>query len=327
MEEEPKRICFFGHVDSGKSTTAGHLLALSGSLDDHELSKIYSDTDKRQMWSKVLDIYEEERVRGKTHEFSISPFNYKGQSYEIIDTPGHKSYIREMIAGLSYFDTSKLIGCLMISAAKGEFESGWEKGQTKEDILIARSLGIENIIVLINKMDTCEWSEEIYKMLSSKVNDFLTKKCGFQSIHFIPISGFEGTNLVSRSKMIEIEPKCSFLECLSSIKLTPSKKDVKICPGQTFTKIHADIRLLQAPSCNLIIEDFTCVFHYCNYEEEIKFTKIVKRPPFIKVDGNKHEVYMLLSKSVIVPEDRLTDRFILRSGLTTLGWGLIRECK
>lgn len=102
-----KKIKFItiGHVDTGKSCLCGHLLYKCGYVDKHTMEKIkqkaIQDKMERWVWSRVLDIYEEEMLKGKTHEFNLINFNYKDQEYELIDSPGHQIFVRSMIQGLS----------------------------------------------------------------------------------------------------------------------------------------------------------------------------------------------------------------------------------
>lgn len=150
----PLNIVFIGHVDAGKSTICGQVLLLSNQVDLNELKRyeLEAKEKNRESWylAYIMDQGEEERAKGKTVEVGKAHFETKTKRFTIIDAPGHKNYVPNMIAGTSQAD----VGALVISAKMGEFESGFEKGgQTREHALLAKSIGIRHLIVLINKMD------------------------------------------------------------------------------------------------------------------------------------------------------------------------------
>lgn len=143
-----------------------------------------------------MDSSEEERERGKTVHTARAYFESKKKRYTIIDAPGHKAYVPNMIGGASQAD----VAIMVISARKGEFEAGFiQGGQTREHTILAKILGIDRMIFLINKMDdpSVEWSQERYNEIVDKLNPFV-KKVGYLSYEFIPFSGFTGANLMER---------------------------------------------------------------------------------------------------------------------------------
>ncbi|KAJ6976162.1 eukaryotic peptide chain release factor GTP-binding subunit ERF3A-like isoform X2 [Populus alba x Populus x berolinensis] len=207
MEEDNKKrhlnVVFIGHVDAGKSTTGGQILFLSGQVDDRTIQKYEKEAkDKsRESWymAYIMDTNEEERVKGKTVEVGRAHFETETSRFTILDAPGHKSYVPNMISGASQAD----VGVLVISARKGEFETGFERGgQTREHVQLAKTLGVSKLLVVVNKMDdpTVNWSKERYDEIESKMVPFL-KLSGYnvkKDVRFLPISGLLGTNMKTR---------------------------------------------------------------------------------------------------------------------------------
>uniref|UniRef100_A0A8D0GRG1 Tr-type G domain-containing protein n=1 Tax=Sphenodon punctatus TaxID=8508 RepID=A0A8D0GRG1_SPHPU len=150
--------------------------------------------------SWALDTNQEEREKGKTVEVGRAYFETEKKHFTILDAPGHKSFVPNMIGGASQAD----LAVLVISARKGEFETVFEKGgQTREHAMLAKTAGVKHLIVLINKMDdpTVNWSTERYEECKEKLVPFL-KKVGFnpkKDIHFMPCSGLTGANLKEQS--------------------------------------------------------------------------------------------------------------------------------
>ncbi|KAJ8753704.1 hypothetical protein K2173_026380 [Erythroxylum novogranatense] len=206
MEDKKKRhlnVVFIGHVDAGKSTTGGQILFLSGQVDERTIQKYEKEAkDKsRESWymAYIMDTNEEERVKGKTVEVGRAHFETETSRFTILDAPGHKSYVPNMISGASQAD----IGVLVISARKGEFETGYERGgQTREHVQLAKTLGVAKLLVVVNKMDdpTVNWSKQRYDEIESKTTPFL-KSSGYnvkKDVLFLPISGLIGSNIKSR---------------------------------------------------------------------------------------------------------------------------------
>lgn len=144
----------------------------------------------------VLDQGTEERNRGVTIDIATNKFDTEKTSFTILDAPGHRDFIPNMIAGASQADFAVLV----IDASTGSFESGL-KGQTKEHALLVRSMGVQRLIIAVNKLDTVSWSQDRFEEISQQVSAFLTV-AGFQpkNVSFVPCSGLHGDNIARRSE-------------------------------------------------------------------------------------------------------------------------------
>ncbi|TFF84823.1 elongation factor 1-alpha, partial [Candidatus Heimdallarchaeota archaeon] len=160
-------IAIIGHVDHGKSTMMGHLLYDLGAIDKRTMKKHEMDADGYGMgswkWAYVLDAFPEEKQKGKTMDIAFRRFDIDDREFVLIDNPGHRDFTKNTIAGLSTADACILV----ISAGRGEIEAGLEpgdertpSGQTLEHTLIASVLGIKDVIVVVNKMDMADYSQE-----------------------------------------------------------------------------------------------------------------------------------------------------------------------
>lgn len=174
--KEHVNVIFLGHVDAGKSTLGGSILVQTGMVDERTLEKYKRESKDagRESWflSWVLDLNKEERAKGKTVEVGRGFFETEKRRYSILDAPGHKTFVPNMIGGASQAD----VGVLVISARKGEYETGFEKGgQTREHAILAKTQGVNKLVVVVNKMDdqTVEWSEDRYKQCTQKLTVFL----------------------------------------------------------------------------------------------------------------------------------------------------------
>lgn len=199
-DREPVNVVFIGHVDAGKSTISGQIMVLTGQIDERTLQKLEKDAkdNNRESWlyAYINDTNEEERAKGITVEVGRAHFETTKKRYTILDAPGHKNYVPNMISGAAQAD----VAILVISARKGEFETGFEKGgQTREHARLVKTIGVKHLIVVINKMDepTVAWSKERYDECVNKLTPFL-KQTGFnvkKDVQFLPLSGFTGANL------------------------------------------------------------------------------------------------------------------------------------
>eukprot|EP00211_Chloroparvula_japonica_P001744 CAMPEP_0119123456 /NCGR_PEP_ID=MMETSP1310-20130426/3398_1 /TAXON_ID=464262 /ORGANISM="Genus nov. species nov., Strain RCC2339" /LENGTH=537 /DNA_ID=CAMNT_0007113277 /DNA_START=46 /DNA_END=1659 /DNA_ORIENTATION=+ len=219
LDERPHlNIVFIGHVDAGKSTICGRILFSTGQVDARTIEKYEKEAkDKnRQSWflAYIMDTNEEERAKGKTVECGRAVFSTEKKRYTILDAPGHKNYVPNMIMGAAQAD----VGILVVSARKGEFETGFDKGgQTREHAMLAKTLGVRQLVVLVNKMDDCQWAQERFEQIQKKILPFL-KSLGFNpktSIRFLPASGFTGEGI---AKPVEDE-KCKWNEAPHLLKM------------------------------------------------------------------------------------------------------------
>lgn len=203
QEGDPREhlnLVFIGHVDAGKSTLSGNILYITDNVDKRTIERYEREAKERnrESWflAFIMDTNEEERAKGKTVEVGRAAFNTDVKRYTILDAPGHKNYVPNMIMGASQAD----VGVLVISARKGEFETGFDRGgQTREHAMLAKTLGVSFLVVVINKMDdpTVNWSKDRFDECVTKIRPFL-KKCGFiikKEVKFIPISGLSGANI------------------------------------------------------------------------------------------------------------------------------------
>ena len=193
-------IVFCGHVDAGKSTCSGHILYLTGNVDERAMEKLNRDAASRNRdgwgFAYVMDVTEDERDRGKTHETGSAYFETTKKRYTILDAPGHKCFVASMIGGASQAD----VAILVISSRRGEFETGFEgAGQTREHALLIKTCGVKTLVVGINKLDdpTVNWDIERWNEIREKLIPFL-KTVGFvegKNMMFMPISGLKGFGL------------------------------------------------------------------------------------------------------------------------------------
>ncbi|XP_062548172.1 eukaryotic peptide chain release factor GTP-binding subunit ERF3A [Armigeres subalbatus] len=199
-KKEHVNVVFIGHVDAGKSTIGGQIMSLTGMVDKRTLEKYEREAREksRESWylSWALDTNQEERDKGKTVEVGRAYFETEKKHFTILDAPGHKSFVPNMIGGAAQAD----LAVLVISARKGEFETGFDRGgQTREHAMLAKTAGVKHLVVLVNKMDdpTVNWDVERYNECKDKILPYL-KKLGFnptKDLTFMPCSGITGMGL------------------------------------------------------------------------------------------------------------------------------------
>jgi elongation factor 1-alpha len=219
-------LVVIGHVDSGKSTSTGHLIYKCGGIDKRTIEKFEKEANElgkgsfKYAW--VLDKLKAERERGITIDISLWKFETAKFHFTIIDAPGHRDFIKNMITGTSQAD----VALLMIASPQGEFEAGISKeGQTREHALLAFTLGVKQMIVCVNKMDekTVSWAQSRFEEIQKEVSEYL-KKVGYNpaKILFVPISGWHGDNMLEKSPNLGWYKGPTLLEALDSI--TPPKR-------------------------------------------------------------------------------------------------------
>jgi len=191
-------IVVIGHVDSGKSTTTGHLIYKLGGIDRRTIERYEQEAaaigKSSFKFAWIMDKLKAERERGITIDISLWKFETPKYYTTVIDAPGHRDFIKNMITGTSQADCA----LLMIAGGPGEFEAGISKdGQTREHALLAYTLGVRQLIVAVNKMDNCSYSEERFNEIKKEVSSYI-KKVGYslESVAFVPISGWHGDNML-----------------------------------------------------------------------------------------------------------------------------------
>lgn len=191
-------LIIVGHVDSGKSTLTGHLLYLLKQLDDktmHKNEKESSQSGKASFkYAWALDETKEERDRGITIDIAYKTIRTRSKLVTILDAPGHRDFIPNMINGASQADAAILVIDTIINA----FEAGFERGgQTREHAYLIKALGVNQVIIALNKLDVVGWDVERYSALKEVLKDYLMG-LGFedQNLFFVPISAFLGINIM-----------------------------------------------------------------------------------------------------------------------------------
>lgn len=227
MSEKPHlNLVVIGHVDHGKSTLVGHILYRLGFVDPKKMAELEEEAKKRGKesfkYAWLLDKLKEERERGVTIDLAFMKFETKKYYFTIIDAPGHRDFVKNMITGASQADAALLV----VSARKGEFEAGMSpEGQTREHLILAKTMGIDQLIVAVNKMDVSEppWSEQRYKQIVNVLSKFM-KGLGYDptKIPFVPVSAWTGDNLIERSPNMPWYNGPTLVEALDQLKV-PSK--------------------------------------------------------------------------------------------------------
>jgi len=233
-EKTHVNLVVVGHVDAGKSTTTGHLIYKCGGIDKRTIEKFEKESSEmgkssfKYAW--VLDKLKAERERGITIDIALWKFETTKYYFTIIDAPGHRDFIKNMITGTSQAD----VAILVIAAGVGEFEAGYAKtGQTREHALLAYTLGVKQMICLVNKMDdkSVKYSQSRFKEIQSEMKKFL-KTVGYKpkKIPFIPISGWIGDNMLEPSTNMKWFKGPFVLKALDSIKppKRPSDKPLRL---------------------------------------------------------------------------------------------------
>ena len=202
FEKPHVNIMFIGHVDAGKSTISGNILYLTGMVDERLIEKFKREaiSKNRDSWflAYIMDSFDEEKEKGKTVEVGRAHFETEKKRYTLLDAPGHQAYVPNMIIAAAQADA----GILVISARQQEFERGFDRGgQTREHVLIAKTLNVGRLLVIVNKMDeqTVNWAESRFNEIKNILDSHL-KKTGFKNVQFIPISGINGDNIVKPPK-------------------------------------------------------------------------------------------------------------------------------
>ena len=307
------KFVLIGHVDHGKSTLGGCFLYKSNNINNRLISNIKNNAYKmkREKWwlAYILDTDDSERLMGKTYSMNIVSFEYQNKKYEIIDVPGHQKLVYEMIYGTAQAD----IAILVISIRDGEYEDGLS-GQTLEHALIARGMGINSLIVCVNKMDTIDWDNDKYNHI---VTDFTKKikKFRFKHILFVPVSAYRGDNVMERYD--DSLFNCSLIEALNSINVV-SRKTKLIQPDNN--KING--RFIFYHIENLITIGYVCKLHTIDELYDVEFVEIKNdKLPFVTQNNSQGKIINVILN--LNTNDVINSNVILRDGNKTIAIGLL----
>ena len=235
-------LVVIGHVDAGKSTATGHLIYKCGGIDKRTIEKFEKEAAEmgkasfKYAW--VLDKLKAERERGITIDIALWKFETSKSVFTIIDAPGHRDFIKNMITGTSQADAAVLV----IDSTTGGFEAGISKdGQTREHALLAYTLGVKQMIVAVNKMDdkTVKYNKDRYEEIKKEVSAYL-KKVGYnpEKVPFIPISGWVGDNMIEPTDNMSWYKGSTLIDALDALEppKRPNDKPLRL-PLQDVYKI------------------------------------------------------------------------------------------
>lgn len=219
-EKEHMNLVIIGHVDHGKSTLTGRILLEAGAIDPHIVEKYKKEADEKGKgtfyFAWVMDGLKEERARGVTIDVAHKKFMTDKYFFTVIDAPGHRDFVKNMITGTSQADAA-IITC---SAIEGP------QAQTKEHIFLAVTLGVKQIMVAINKMDAVKYDEAKYKAAVEGVSK-LFKIVGMKTdaIPFIPVSAYMGDNIKEKSANTPWYDGPTLFQCLNNLKVPAKHTD------------------------------------------------------------------------------------------------------
>lgn len=327
MSEQVIRFVVSGHVDHGKSTLCGRILYESDYINNHDFEKLKNEAKNNghpgSEYAYILDICDEEREKAITHDYNSIEFtnkNIKDVKFELIDTPGHKQFIRSLIMGLNSSSANNLIGCLLVSAVENEFAAGMGKGQTKEDAILMRSVGIENVIVLINKMDRYDYDDKVYNDRCNQVNQFVSK-LGFKKMEFMMVSGYTGYNINELlNKIVEMYKQIN----INKNSITNTNKEQII--SET---VNAQIKIINLDT-QIICAGYEFILHVNTDEYQVIIDELKQFDIKTKKEINKN--FARVNDVINVKIKRLDDkkielnrfdRIIIRHNDATIGFGKI----
>ena len=225
-------LVFIGHVDHGKSTTVGRILYDSGAIDEQTLKKMREEAEKVGKatfeFAFLMDRMKEERERGVTIDVAHKDFQTQKYYFTIIDAPGHRDFIKNMITGASQADAAVLV----VAAPEGVMD------QTKEHAFLAYTLGIKQVIVAINKMDAVNYDQKKYNEVKEQVANLLkTYRYDINKVPFIPISAYKGDNVVKKSTNMSWYSGPTLVEALDTLEVPkkPTDKPLRIPVQDVYT--------------------------------------------------------------------------------------------
>jgi len=231
-EKDHLNLIFIGHVDHGKSTSVGRILYETGALTEQQLRKLKEEAEKVGKatfeFAFTMDTLKEERERGVTIDLSHKEFQTPKFYFTIIDAPGHRDFVKNMITGASQADAAVLV----CSAKEGV------QAQTKEHAFLAKVLGINQLIVAVNKMDAVNWDHVKYDETKVALGTLL-KNIGYkvENVPFVPMSGFQGDNIKVKSPNMPWYAGPTLLECFDKLvaPVKPTDKALRLPIQDVFT--------------------------------------------------------------------------------------------
>ncbi len=232
-EKEHLNMIVTGHIDNGKSTTMGHFLMDLGVVDERTIAQHAKESEEtgkgdtfKYAW--VMDNIKDERARGITIDLAFKKFETPKYFFTLIDAPGHRDFVKNMITGASEADCAILV----LSAKEGETDTAVAPGgQAREHAFLLKTLGVSQIILAINKMDDSKFSEDAYKAAKDK-GEKLVKSVGYkvENVPSIPVSGWTGENLVKKAENMPWYSGKTLLEAFDDFKVPekPTGKPLRL---------------------------------------------------------------------------------------------------
>jgi len=275
-EKPHLNLIIIGHVDHGKSTTIGHLFYLTKTVDERT-AKAYEEEAKKMgketfKFAWVLDKLKEERERGLTIDLAFLRFETPKYFFTVIDAPGHRDFVKNMVTGASQADAA----VLFVSAKRGEFEAGiGAGGQTREHGFLAFTLGVTQLVVAVNKMDdpSVNWSQERYEEIKNEISRML-KIVGYkvEKIPFVPTSGWFGDNLVKSSDKMPWYKGPTLYGALDVFEMPPKpvKKPLRLPIQDVYTITGVGTVPVGRVETGVVKEGDTLVFMPANVKGEVK---------------------------------------------------------
>jgi len=275
-EKPHLNLVITGHVDHGKSTTIGHLFYLTGTIDERT-AKSYEEEAKKMgketfKFAWVLDKLKEERERGLTIDVAYLKFETTKYFFTVIDAPGHRDFVKNMVTGASQADAA----VLFVSAKRGEFEAGiGPGGQTREHAFLAYTLGVNQLVVAINKMDdtSVNWSQERYEEIKNEISRML-KMVGYNvdKIPFVPTSGWTGDNLYKRSEKMPWYKGPALFEALDVFEVPPKpiEKPLRLPVQDVYTITGVGTVPVGRVETGVLKEGDMMIFMPSNVQGEVK---------------------------------------------------------
>ncbi len=222
-KKEHINLVFIGHVDHGKSTTVGRLMFDSGNVSEQQMRKLREKAEQLGKagfeFAYVMDNLKEEQERGVTIDLAHKKFESDKYYFTIIDAPGHRDFVKNMITGASQADAA----VLCVAANDGI------NAQTKEHVFLSRTLGVTQMIVAVNKMDLQDFSEARFKAVKEEVS-VLLKSVGYNAdtIKFVPIASLKGDNVVKKSENMAWYTGPTILDCMNALDVPDKPVDLPL---------------------------------------------------------------------------------------------------